>query len=154
MTMVTKVVLGQYFWTCSCVKHDVVVQYLESYWIITNVNVHMDLHLTIERVLHHTFFILSAAREDTLVVAVDLRKYSIQKAPRDIIYVLPFDGSHRFLFCKRVSACTSSSLCFSCQKIWVLLPQTERLSGYDNSSRNSREIASGGDKLMMMMHTI
>lgn len=49
MTMVIKVVLDEFFWTCSYVEHDVVVQYIESYWIITNVNVHMDLHLTIRR---------------------------------------------------------------------------------------------------------
>jgi len=45
-------------------------------------------------------------------------------------------------------------LCASLVKNWVLLPQTERISGYDNSSSNSREIASGGDKLMMMMHNV
>ncbi len=111
MIMVTKVVLDEFFWTCSCVKHDVVVQYIESYWIITNVNVHMDLHLTIGWVLSsHIFYPLSSTR-GSIVVAVDLREDSIQKTPGDIIYV-------RFLFCKRVSARTSSSsLCFSCQEL-------------------------------------
>jgi hypothetical protein len=30
-------------------------------------------------------------------------------------------------------------LCASLVKTWVRLPETERLSGYDNSSSNSRE---------------
>lgn len=47
--MVMKVVLNEFIWTCNRVEHDVVVQYIESYWIITNVNVHMDLHFMIRR---------------------------------------------------------------------------------------------------------
>jgi len=43
--MITKVVLDEFFKTCSCVKHDVVVHCIELFWTFTNVNVNMDLHL-------------------------------------------------------------------------------------------------------------
>jgi hypothetical protein len=59
-----------------------------------------------------------------------------------------------FYFAREYLLAPPPPLCASLVKNWVLLPETERLCGYDNSSSNSREIASGGDKLMMMMRNV
>jgi hypothetical protein len=36
--MIIEVVLDEFFKTCSCVKHDVVVHCIEFFWTFTNVN--------------------------------------------------------------------------------------------------------------------